>query len=361
MEEFRPQVELELRSILLPKGSPLLGLDTILAYHMGFSDQYGNEQDSAKGKYLRSLFCLAMCAGLGGKIEQVLPAAASLELAHRTSLIFDDIQDNGRERNNQPTVWAVWGVNQAINAGFALSSYAHIALHRLRQRGVPSTVTLEVWRELETAILLLCQGQFMDVSFVDKYELTVDDYLEMVRGKTGALFATACEIGAMIAGVQQASWAVPGIVVHDQAEVDGDINTNAELAYSFGMNMGIAFQIHDDYLGIWGEEEEVGKTANDLMERKRSLPVILALEMLPGYPKTDQYTIRRFLKQRQIRPQDAAIFKEWMEDNGVPGRVKEIELEYSGAALEKLDALGLSPEWRGQIAGVLRFVTNRKI
>lgn len=361
LKDFRPQVEQELREIVTKGRPPVLELDTILAYHMGFADQYGNERDSARGKYLRPLFCLAMCAGLGGKIEQALPAAASLELAHRTSLIFDDIEDNGRERYNQPTVWVIWGVNQAINAGFALSSYAHIALLQLRQRGVPSTVTMGVWRELETAILHLCQGQYMDVSFVDKYELTVDDYLEMVRGKTGALFATACEIGAMIATIPHRQKGTLKPETDDQwFRYIGD-RPVADLAREFGMNMGVAFQIHDDYLGIWGEEEEMGKTANDLMERKRSLPVVLALEMVPGYPRVDQYTIRRFLKQRQIRPQDAAIFKEWMEDNGVPGRVKEIELEYSGAALEKLDALGLSPEWRGQIAGVLRSLTNRKI
>ena len=340
LDGFRSQVEQELREIVTKGSTPLLDLDTMLAYHMGFSDQYGNRQDSARGKYMRPLFCLAICVGLGGKPDMALPAAASLELAHRTSLIFDDIQDNGRERNNQSTVWAIWGVNQAINAGFALSAYAHLALHRMRQRGVPSIVILKVWRELENAVIGLCHGQFMDISFMDKYELTVDDYLEMVRGKTGALFGAACEIGAMIAPRGRPL---------------------ADLARDFGMNMGIAFQIHDDYLGIWGEEEEVGKTANDLMERKRSLPVVLALEMAPEYPRTEQYTIKRFLKQRQIRLQDAAIFKSWMEDNGIPGRVREIEQGYAGTALEKLEALGLEPRWHEQIAENLRFVIDRKI
>lgn len=332
-KEFRPKIEDELREIVAKGRPPLLVLDTMLTYHLGFTDRDGNELDTAKGKYLRPLFCLAVCAGLGGNVEQALPAAASLELAHRTSLIFDDIQDNGRERNNQPTVWALWGVNQAINAGFALSSYAHLALHRLTSRGVPDTVTIEVWKVLEYAIIELCQGQTRDISFVDAVDLTVEDYLQMVRGKTGVLFATACQIGAMIA-----------------TDDDGIIET----ARDFGMNMGIAFQIHDDYLGIWGEEQKVGKTANDLMEKKRSLPVILALQ---DYPEP----VKAFLGREKITDIEAELMKKSMQTHGIPARVRDYELEYSQAALEKLRALGLAPEWQEQFEGVLRFVTDRKI
>ncbi|GAH51757.1 unnamed protein product, partial [marine sediment metagenome] len=116
LDGYRAKVEDELR-LLVQKGStPLLGLNTMNAYHMGFCDRDGNPSDSSKGKYLRPLFCIAMCAGLGGDPEQAIPAAAALELVHRTSLIFDDIQDKGQERNNQPTVWAIWGANQTINA-----------------------------------------------------------------------------------------------------------------------------------------------------------------------------------------------------------------------------------------------------
>lgn len=333
LEKFRPRIEDELREIVIKGRSPLLGLDTMLAYHLGFTDQFGNEQDSAKGKYLRPLSCLAMCAGLGGKIEQALPAAASLELAHRTSLIFDDIQDKGKERNNRPTVWSIWGVAQAINAGFALSSYAHIALHRLSRRGVPDTVTLEVWRELETAILLLCQGQFMDISFMDRDDLTVDDYLGMVCGKTGFLFATACGTGAMIAAAS---------------------HRDVELAKDFGLNMGIAFQIHDDYLGVWGDEATVGKTANDLIEKKRALPIVLALQ---DYPEA----VRGFLGRETISPIEAEMMKSSMETHGIPQRVNDLEAEYIRKARVSLEGLSLKKEWSGQFEEVLSFLSDRKV
>jgi len=98
----------------------------------------------------------------------------------------------------------------------------------------------------------------MDISFVDGRSLGVPEYMDMVRGKTATLFGAACEVAAIIAWCD---------------------DRTVQLARDFGLNMGIAFQIHDDYLGIWGDEDEVGKTANDLAEKKRTLPVVLALEM----------------------------------------------------------------------------------
>lgn len=83
-----------------------MGLDTMYCYHMGFRDREGNPSNNAKSEYLHPLICITMCAGLGGDPEQAIPAVAALELIHRTSLIFDDIQDKGKERNNQPTLWA---------------------------------------------------------------------------------------------------------------------------------------------------------------------------------------------------------------------------------------------------------------
>jgi len=103
-----------------------------------------------------------------------------------------------------------------------------------------------------------CRGQSMDISFVDGRSLGVPEYMDMVRGKTATLFGAACEVAAIIAWCD---------------------DRTVQLARDFGLNMGIAFQIHDDYLGIWGDEDEVGKTANDLAEKKRTLPVVLALEM----------------------------------------------------------------------------------
>lgn len=340
LDGFRSKVEEELREILTKGSAPLLGLNTMNCYHMGFCDRDGKPTSSSKGKYMRPIFCLAMCAALGGKPEQALSAAASIEIAHRTSLILDDIQDNGVERNNQPTVWSIWGANQAINAGFTLSCYSRLALLRSSERGVPNIITLKISSVLEKAVIELCWGQYRDISFMDGRSVGLEDYLGMVRGKTSALFGAACEVGALIAGSN---------------------DPVVELARDFGIKMGIAFQIHDDYLGVWGEEDQIGKTANDLIEKKRSLPVVLALEMAPTYPKTDRYTIEKWLSQEIIRPEEAAIFKACMEKDGIPERVREMEMQYIIAAREKLDALPILPKWQEELSELLSFLTKREL
>ena len=157
-DELRAQVEQELRHILWEGGTPLSELNCMYLYHMGFCDRSGKPVDLPRGKYLRPVLCLAMCAALGGDPEQAIPAAASLELGHRCTLIFDDIQDKGVERNRRPTVWAIWGIDQAMNAGLVLSSFARIALHRLKQRGVHSDTILRTWMVLEKANIDLCRG-----------------------------------------------------------------------------------------------------------------------------------------------------------------------------------------------------------
>ncbi len=333
LEIFKKKVEDEIRLLLTGGRSPLFGLEAMNAYHMGLADQQGNLQSSAKGKYLRPLFCLGMCGGLGGDIEKAVPAAASLEIIHRTSLIFDDIQDVGKERNGQPAVWTLWGANQAINAGLELSCHARLAAHRCIERGVLPETTIRILNVLENAVIDLCRGQYLDISFKETVNVTVEDYLRMVRGKTAALFRTACEVGAICAGAD----------AHVQ-----------EIAKEFGNDMGIAFQIHDDGLGIWGDENQVGKTANDLQEKKRTLPVVLALQSHPQ-------GMRNWLKAPEITSVDAATIKRWMTNVGILGEVTNIEDQYIQAAGKLLAALSLQPEWTGQFEQLISFLTERKL
>ncbi len=354
LDEYRPKVETELKLCLRIPSTPLLGLDTMIAYHMGFCDRDGNPSSVSKGKYLRPLFCLAMCAGLGGDPEQAVPAAAALELVHRSSLIFDDIQDKGEERNNQPAVWAIWGADQAINAGLALSCYARLALHGLTLRNVPNGKVLGILSVLENAVIDLCHGQHMDISFVDSLTVSVEDYLRMVRGKTGALFATSCAVGAMLATPEQDKVPAPPGIPEGSKFRYMRSNPTISTAWEFGLNMGVAFQIHDDYLGIWGDEASVGKTANDLLEKKRSLPVVLALQAYP-----DQ--MGRWLNVDTITPELAGTIRFWMGNRGIPEKALEIEGAFIKHAQKNLTALSLSKEWQDQFEEVLSFLSERKI
>ncbi|MBA7695304.1 hypothetical protein ES703_103927 [subsurface metagenome] len=354
LDSFREKVEQEIKTILGTLTPPLFELDVMNSYHMGFSDREGNPTEDSKGKYLRPLFCIAMCAGLGGDPEQAVPAAAALELAHRTSLIFDDIQDRGKERNNQPTVWAIWGADQAINAGLVLSCYGRMALHRLTLRNVLVEKVLEIQSVLENAVIDLCRGQYMDISFVDSFTVGVEDYLWMVRGKTGALFGAACAVGAMLASPEQDAMPVPHEISEGKKFRYIRADPTISSAWEFGLNMGIAFQIHDDYLGVWGNEAMVGKTANDILERKRTLPLILGMKKDPDY-------IRRLFGLEYIGKRRVKGLTAWMEKVGIKEQVEKIEARYIGIARANLKALSLRLEWQNQFEEVLSFLSERKI
>lgn len=337
--DFRQLVREEIKRLLVRGSPPLLGLDKMFCYHMGFCDQEGRLKDLSKGKYMRPVILTSMCAAVGGDVRRAVPAAAAVEITHRTSLVFDDIQDNGLERNNRPTVFKVWGANQAINAGLALSSYARLALYESIHRGVPEPVIMQAWRILEEAVISLCHGQYLDLKFLTTFP-TVDEYLEMVMGKTAAIFSATCRIGAMIG--EDVPW-----------------SPRTDWAARFGLNMGIAFQIHDDYLGIWGDETTVGKTANDLQERKRSLPVVLVLQKYPDEKITPGRYMVNWLNADSIGPEDAARIREWMTAHEIDKEVKSMELEYATGALDDLKQMKLPEPWREKISGVLNVVISR--
>ena len=162
----------------------------------------------------------------------------------------------------------------------------------------------------------------------------------MIRAKTGGLFATSCEVGAMLASSDDSVLLA---------------------AWEFGLNMGLAFQIHDDYLGVWGNEALVGKTANDIEEKKRSLPVVLSLEYLPDSFITPYRTLRNWLNADFISKEDAADIRDWMARQGIPEKVKSYEMRFIKHARQYLKNLSLKQEWHGQFEEVLNFLSEREI
>jgi geranylgeranyl diphosphate synthase type I len=232
----------------------------MLAYHLGWGPGL------ARGKRLRPLLCLLSCAGAGGDWRQALPVAAAIELIHNFSLIHDDIQDNSPLRHGRPTVWSRWGQAQAINAGDAMFTLAFLAPHRLPALGVSAETTLTVLAELKRTCLALTQGQYLDMSFEQRPTVSVDDYLTMVEKKTAVLIAAAAHLGACLAG------AAP---------------EKASAFRNYGLSLGLAFQLQDDLLGIWGDPAVTGKSAaSDLEKRKKSLPVVFGLEHSPDFAET---------------------------------------------------------------------------
>lgn len=226
----------------------------MLTYHMGWTGEGAGPE--ATGKRIRPLLLLLCVSACGGNWQSALPAAAAVELVHNFSLVHDDIQDNSEKRRGRLTVWTKWGAPMAINVGDALFVMSNQAIVDLKQN-YPAEIVVRAAEILHNTCLDLTRGQFLDMSYEARDDLRVDDYWPMVAGKTAALLSACCEIGALLGGTDEA---------------------RQESYRSFGHYLGLAFQVQDDILGIWGNEAMTGKSAaSDLVEGKNSLPVLAGL------------------------------------------------------------------------------------
>ena len=232
-------------------------LGLLVRYPLGLSEADGRPGPGVGGKLLRPSLVLFSCEALGGEPEKALPLACALELVHNFSLVHDDIQDEDEFRRGRPTVWKVFGVGQAINSGDALLV---LALDTALSADLSEETKVLAQRALLSATLRMIEGQVLDLAAEGK-PLSVEGYLEMARRKTGALLGCALELGALAAGRP-------------------DLRN---LCAALGEEMGLAFQIQDDILGIWGDPGKTGKpVGSDLLRRKRSFPVSFALAKDPG-------------------------------------------------------------------------------
>lgn len=246
-------IDEEIRAVLTQAEPSLQPFYGMMLYHLGL-----DQDRAATGKRLRPVILVLLYESLAGQVQASLPAAAAIELLHNFTLIHDDIEDQDPTRRHRPTVWSVWGVPQAINAGDGMYAVSRLAVHRLTARGIAADKVLEFARLLDAACVQVCEGQFLDISFESRTDVTADRHRGMVAKKTGALFSAAAEGAAVL------------------ARDDADLR---EALVRFGADFGQAFQAHDDVMGIWGTTERTGKVEmNDIAKRKKTLPVVLAFE-----------------------------------------------------------------------------------
>jgi geranylgeranyl diphosphate synthase type I len=249
------QIEQELQKQISRLDAPRTkSFHEMLTYHMGWTGEGAGPE--ATGKRIRPLLVLLSTAACGADWQAALPAAAAVELVHNFSLVHDDIQDNSDKRRGRPTTWVKWGAPMAINAGDALFVISNQAIIDLK-KDYPAEVVVRAAEILHNTCLDLTRGQFLDMSYEERLDLGVDDYWPMVAGKTAALLSACCHIGALLGGADEST---------------------QEAYRSFGHYLGLAFQVQDDILGIWGDEALTGKSAaSDLVEGKKSLPVLAGL------------------------------------------------------------------------------------
>lgn len=234
----------------------------MMRYHLGWVDERLEPLAGARGKGLRAALLLLVNIALGGDEVTAAPLAAAIELLHNFSLVHDDIEDGSTTRRHRATLWSIWGAPVGINAGDGLFAIAHLALHQSPLCRAEPARFITILHHFEQAVLHLCEGQHRDMIFERTANVSVDDYLRMIAGKSAALIATAAWIGARAAP-------------HAPEEA-------ADAAGRFGRELGLAFQMQDDILGVWGDEAMTGKSAtSDIASRKKTLPVLLAMAQSP--------------------------------------------------------------------------------
>ncbi len=271
---------------------------------------------NAGGKRLRPTILGLFAYTYGGDLKIASYPAASVEIIHNFTLIHDDIMDNDDFRRGVPTTHKVYGEAMAILAGDLLHSLAYRPIIDLRKHGVSDDVVIRVIDILNKATITLAEGQALDMIFSESHNIGESDYIEMISKKTASLFASAAVIGGLISGAGE---------------------SDLEYIYLYAVNAGVAFQIRDDIIGVFGKSEETGKPIlNDLREGKRTLLVIKAIEYLDDQAKKKFMSI---VGNREATIEELSMARDMIRDSGAldyaEGRVKY----YYSKALEYLERI----------------------
>nr|WP_239063255.1 polyprenyl synthetase family protein [Streptomyces sp. SID13031] len=279
---------------------------------------------------LRPAIVIRCAQAVGGSWDSALPGAVAVELAHNSSLLQDDVMDHDRLRRHRPTAWTVFGESAALLAGDALIV---LALSVLLRHGSASRVTAA--NALAETYQRLVVGQVLDLDFEARSSVTTEDCYRMADGKTASLLACAARLGAVLGGA--------------------DTATTTALE-AFGRHLGLAFQLVDDVLGIWGNPARTGKPVGaDIRTRKKSLPVAFALSIAePSDDLTEFYTQSHVPDDEQIRSVTARL--------GALGALAWTRAEtdqHLQAATRSLDEAHLSATGREELLALIDFAGTR--
>lgn len=328
LTRYRRALDDHLRS-LVDRPEPR-DLYSMLRYHLGWEDAEGRPAQST-GKRLRPVLCLLACEAAGGEAERALPFASAVELVHNFSLVHDDVQDGDRLRHGRDTVWAVWGEPQAINAGDAL-----LALARLSLTEVTETSVIAASRLLDERTLEMVEGQVMDIAFEGETDVSLDAYLAMISRKTGALFDASLALGALAAGAS--------------AEIVAALGR-------CGRQLGLAFQVRDDMLGIWGDVDRTGKpVAADIRRHKKTLPIVFSLERTEG---DELERLQRVYGAGEPSAGDVSFVVGLLDSLGAQAYCQDEADGYRTAALSELAAADLDESAAGEMREVTDFLLER--
>ena len=329
LERHRTLLDTAMRAAV---GRLPLSVRQAVSYHLGWQDADGKSTGGNGGKAIRPAIVLLAAEGAGASPEAAVPGAVALELVHNFSLVHDDLMDGDEQRRHRPTVWALFGVAQAVVAGDAMLT---LAQELLLESACPQR--LEAATELSRATAEMIRGQCDDLAFESRIDMTLDDGLTMSVRKTGALLGCAAALGGLFADAR------PG---------------QLDALRSYGRELGIAFQAIDDVLGIWGDPTLTGKpVANDLRRAKKSLPLLHGLRLSTVAAERELSALLLGSKLADGKLDRALQLLEEAGSRSWTLRLAERHLEH---ALTHLDRARLEPRSADDLRQVALFVTQRE-
>ncbi len=284
------------------------------------------------GKRIRPALLLFACEAYKGKMEDALPLAHAVEIFHNFTLVHDDIMDEAPLRRNQTTVHTKWDLNTGILSGDAMLILAYQALNQAKEEHQPKLLKM-----FNDVALLVCDGQQLDIDFESIKEVPLQDYIEMIRLKTAVLLAASLRIGAFVAGVSN----------EEQVKIE-----------QFGGDLGLAFQLRDDYLDVFGTSEEIGKQASgDILTNKKTALFLYASEVLKGEEKEalmHYYATKDFEPSQKIQAV-IELFKACEADKYIVG----LMTSYYDKAIEMLESLEMDEFYKAEFRKLSEKVISR--
>ncbi|MDT0611659.1 family 2 encapsulin nanocompartment cargo protein polyprenyl transferase [Streptomyces lancefieldiae] len=332
LRESRASVDPELRTAI---ASLPASMRRIAFYHFGWQHADGTPAADNAGKAIRPALVLASAAAIGGPGARAaaVKAAAAVELVHNFTLLHDDVMDRDTTRRHRPTAWAVFGDADAILVGDALQA---LALRLLAADPHPAAAAAAT--RLADCVMELCEGQHADTAMerCAPDEITLAETLAMAEAKTGALLGCACALGALYAGA-----------------TDEDVDA----LDAFGREAGLAFQLIDDVIGIWGDPHRTGKPVGaDLAARKKSLPVVAALTSgTPAAAELAELYAAPYDEDREELERTALA----VERAGGRDWAQTLAADRMARAMQELARAVPDPEAAGGLLALAEFVTRR--
>ncbi len=286
------------------------------------------------GKRLRPYMVIRSCQILKGKVSNAMPAASAVEMVHNFSLVHDDIMDNDEMRHGVPTVHKKFGMPIAILAGDVLFSKA---FQVITDSKLSASATTQLVSRLSKACIDICEGQLLDVKMAEERKIPSQaEYITMIGKKTAALFDVSCAMGAICA-----------------TNKPKDISNLS----SFGRNLGIAFQITDDLIGVMGDPKITKKpVGNDLREGKKSLPILMAIKLAKG---NDKKIILKAFGNSKVSRNDLNKAVSTIRTLGIEENVRKQALKYAEKAEKSLSKY--SGPAKTELISLLDFVVKRSV